>query len=1326
MSPEITGEVAGPSDLEATTYSTTRIDLTWTNNQEDYDKICIEKQLPNEGWAEHARISGSFENYSVTGLGVGSRYYFRIRAYMGGSIYSIYCGPVDQATTLPAPTSFNAVKDPTWPFRVVNLSWSSPYSNYYSQIRIERHDIYVPTFEQIYVENNAYMEDWSDSSGLPAHTYVYRIRAYRGAPHYVYSAYTSEKSVTLESIDEPSGLSGGPGGMSPPKINLSWTNHENYDGIVLEHKRYDPDDPAWTPLEISGHPTEYEFLQCQQGCRYKFRIRGWFDYSGSRSYSGYSNEVSTYTTLAPPDSLSSTQKHEYGRPVVVLTWKQTYLGPYRSDDDVVKIERRVNGGSWVIINYVVGFDNCSYVDNTVIEGSKYEYDIQNARGVYDPICSEWSPTTEQIVGFPSPSNLTGSCTSPTSIVLTWQDNSENESGFKIYRDDVLVQTLGPNVEMWTDTGVSPSQWYTYYVIAYNALTESAPSNTLRIYTAYTPNAPSNLSAITASISQINLSWQDNSAYEVDFHIEESTNGVDFTEIATVAANVTVYERTGRSSDTLYYHRVRAHNSAGYSAYSNISSARTFANVGKPSGVSATAYSGSIVELVWNDNSTEEDGHKIERKLSGGSWAEVATIAANHAYFRNTELTSGATYIYRIRAYQGTQYSDYSDEVTVTTMTVPAMPTGLAIASKTNATQKLTWNAASGAARYYIQKSTNGSDFSSISYVHSDTLYFTARYLNANTHYWYRIYAYNPAGISSYSSIVDGYTDAEYIPTSFEKLIRLPNFTPVLLAEGNLKKPIVGFSLVSGKTYTYQHTTPERGIAIERVWENGAEYTKKTSQADVESNASSFYFDFYGRKLYIHTSGGNAPVNYFIEGSFWIYLTNYQDGTITYNDHSYLPFLKLGDIPDVSHEIRPVYKDDFSNSYGQISIMNRESKSEGYYWDKKYSDYIWENRPFYLKLGAPGFAYSEFKPIFAGNIDQVVCKDTGLTLALIDARESIHRTLPVNKLWKTNFPSMDDSLNGTPIPVLWGAKSNCFMYCVDANRKWYKFHDGRIHVVTAVKKNDVALIEGTDYYTNLMYGMITFDKSFPVSSSDKLTIDFEGIEDSANILLENGAEIFWDIAKKYWGLSADELNLDSIYTTQNVQAKELAVYIYRETSTSDIVRNLEHSLQANSFQDEEGRIGFMFHSSSIPNDVRYVENYHFFNFSMTRDRDSLVKTIAIHYNEDPISQAWSVVKRVDNQIGWKYRNDKTLEIFTYLTTESDASSLAVLIQAHLNKELVTFEVPPILYGLFPGNKFYLTRYRYFNSYGLAGSKLMRILKIDMKLSASRTGVVAEQV
>ena len=91
-----------------------------------------------------------------------------------------------------------------------------------------------------------------------------------------------------------------------------------------------------------------------------------------------------------------------------------------------------------------------------------------------------------------------------------------------------------------------------------------------------PSAPSFLAGKAINGGRIDLSWTDNSANETAFVIEWSRDGKAWSSLATVGANVTTYVHTGLPRGTTFYYRVRAINSYGASAWSNVLKIRSAA------------------------------------------------------------------------------------------------------------------------------------------------------------------------------------------------------------------------------------------------------------------------------------------------------------------------------------------------------------------------------------------------------------------------------------------------------------------------------------------------------------------------------------------------------------------------------------------------------------------------------------------------------------------------------------------------------------------------------------------------------------------------------
>ncbi len=65
----------------------------------------------------------------------------------------------------------------------------------------------------------------------------------------------------------------------------------------------------------------------------------------------------------------------------------------------------------------------------------------------------------------APSDLILEPLSSSSVKISWRDNSHNETGFKIFRDDHLITITPPNQTLFTDTGLKPATTYRYTVRA---------------------------------------------------------------------------------------------------------------------------------------------------------------------------------------------------------------------------------------------------------------------------------------------------------------------------------------------------------------------------------------------------------------------------------------------------------------------------------------------------------------------------------------------------------------------------------------------------------------------------------------------------------------------------------------------------------------------------------------------------------------------------------------------------------------------------------------------------------------------------------------------
>jgi hypothetical protein len=80
---------------------------------------------------------------------------------------------------------------------------------------------------------------------------------------------------------------------------------------------------------------------------------------------------------------------------------------------------------------------------------------------------------------------------------------------------------------------------------------------------------------------------------------------------------------------------------------------------------------ATAELTWADNSSNESGFRIERKIgTTGTFAALATTGANVTSYNDSNLANSATYCYRVAAFNDSGTSPYSSEICGTTSAPP--------------------------------------------------------------------------------------------------------------------------------------------------------------------------------------------------------------------------------------------------------------------------------------------------------------------------------------------------------------------------------------------------------------------------------------------------------------------------------------------------------------------------------------------------------------------------------------------------------------------------------------------------------------------------------
>lgn len=338
--------------------------------------------------------------------------------------------------------------------------------------------------------------------------------------------------------------------------------------------------------------------------------------------------------------------------------------------------------------YAGGANTTSYSHTGRSAATTYYYKIK-AEGNPD---SAWTSIEAATT---APSGVGATATSSNSVTVTWTGNGSNTAihGYTVayatnssFSGAVYKYVSGASSTSYNSMGLYAGTTYYFKVKAEGTSNpyDSPLSSSVTVATmGSAPSAPSGLSATVISSSQVNLSWTDNSSNETGFEVKRATDS-GFTQNVVWIGNIqgTTYSNTGLSASTTYYYKVRAEGATQDSAYSGSVSATTDPSgatvPNPPSGLTATAVSGTQVNLSWTDNSSNETGFEVKRATDSGFTQNVVWIGSiQGTTYANTGLNPSTTYYYKVRAQGDAGNSAYSSSVSVVTpgtsgMTLPGI------------------------------------------------------------------------------------------------------------------------------------------------------------------------------------------------------------------------------------------------------------------------------------------------------------------------------------------------------------------------------------------------------------------------------------------------------------------------------------------------------------------------------------------------------------------------------------------------------------------------------------------------------------------------------
>ena len=271
--------------------------------------------------------------------------------------------------------------------------------------------------------------------------------------------------------------------ISSNQIDLTWTDTSDEElGYKVERKQ--GSGSFVEIMTLAANAVSFSNSGLSDGETYMYRLVA-FNGSGVSAYSN-TGTATTGNTSSLPAVPSTLTASAVSTAQINLNWTDN-----ANNETGFKIEFSTNGSSYTEIA-TLSANATSYSSTGLSSSTMYYYKVSayNSSGASAKIAA--SATTMVDPTEPNaPSSLSAAMASDSEISLTWVDNSNDETGFKIERKTEAgafstIATVAAGAASFADAGLSASTSYSYRVLAFNAVGNSLFSN---ISTATTDQAP---------------------------------------------------------------------------------------------------------------------------------------------------------------------------------------------------------------------------------------------------------------------------------------------------------------------------------------------------------------------------------------------------------------------------------------------------------------------------------------------------------------------------------------------------------------------------------------------------------------------------------------------------------------------------------------------------------------------------------------------------------------------------------------------------------------------------------------------------------------------
>lgn len=463
-----------PTSFVANALSPTEITLTWVLPSSTVTGVKIERSNGSSGpFSTVASLALSTSTYIDTGLSASTTYYYRVSLSnsIGSSPYSNIASGTTFGYPPSAPTSLVST---AFSENQINLNWTDNSSDE-TGFKIQRASSLNGAYTTIATLGSNSVS-YSNTGLSASTTYYYRVFAYNGEGNSNYSN-TSNSTTLATPLNPPTA----PGnflatGVSANQINLSWAdNSGNETGFKIE-RGLSSSGPFSQVASVSSNVTSYSDTNLNASTTYYYRMYA-YNAAGNSNSTNVANGTTQSNAVTLPNAPTGLNVAAVSSTQINLSWTDN-----SGDESGFKIERALSSSGPFSLLATTGANIISYSNTGLTASTTYYYRIYSYNSAGNSTATSVSSAMTSGTAPNAPSGLSAAGVSATQINLSWNDNSNNETGFKVERSTSstgtysLIATLGAGVVSYSNTGLNISSTYYYRVYAYNANGNSANSS----------------------------------------------------------------------------------------------------------------------------------------------------------------------------------------------------------------------------------------------------------------------------------------------------------------------------------------------------------------------------------------------------------------------------------------------------------------------------------------------------------------------------------------------------------------------------------------------------------------------------------------------------------------------------------------------------------------------------------------------------------------------------------------------------------------------------------------------------------------------------------